>query len=185
MVKKLFDRIKNLERDLNNAVNTVRNIPSFLENAAKDTGNKFVDLIKPPIDEIDKCFGDLDDIIMDTVRELEKWPRTIGDGLRKVFLSIDRAFKDLAKFFDNLFHVCFDNDGDTICYGIDDMIEDFKRIVCMLETIPNRVDNIIVGIDNIFLELEIYLKLQKKQVEKLAKKYRLLLIITFYILVDG
>ena len=173
-IKGLLDRIGNLERDLNNAMNTIRNIPSFLEDAAKDTGNKFVELIKPPIDEIDKCFGDLDDIIMDTVRELEKWPRTIGDGLRKVFLSIDRAFKDLAKFFDNLFHVCFDNDGDTICYGIDDMIEDFKRIVCMLETIPNRVDNIIVGIDNIFLGVGNLFKTTKEAGREVGKEIQTL-----------
>jgi phage-related protein len=98
MVKKLLRKLRNLERDLNNAVNTVSKIPTFLEDAAKDTGKKFVSLIKTPVDEIDKCFGDLDDIIMDTVRELEKWPRTIGDGLRKIFNSINNAFKDLELF---------------------------------------------------------------------------------------
>ena len=39
-IKGLFDRIGNLERDLNNAMNTIRNIPSFLEDAANDAGNE-------------------------------------------------------------------------------------------------------------------------------------------------
>jgi len=170
----LFDRIGNLERDLNNALNTVRNIPSFLEDAANDAGNELLKLVKPPIDEIENCFGEVDKIIMETVNILKSWPEIIGNGLRKVFLSIDRAFKDLGDFFDNLFHACFDNDGDTICYGIDDMIEDFKRIVCMLETVPNRVDNILVGISNIFLGIGNWFKITKEAGGEVGKEIQTL-----------
>ena len=174
MVKKLLRKLKNLQDDLNNAVNTVSKIPTFLEDAAKDTGKKFVNFIKTPVDEIEECFGELDDIIMDTVRELEKWPRTIGDGLRKIFNAINNAFKDLELFFKNLFKVCIEIDGVTICYGINNMIEDFKRIVCMLETIPNRVDNIIVGIDNIFLGIGHFFKQLKVSGGEVGKEVQTL-----------
>lgn len=151
MVKKLFNKIKNLERDLNNAFNEIKDFPNKIADFGEDLADYlFNKLVRPPVDEIEECFGKIDKVIKETVDILLAWPTIIGEGLGSIFSAINSAFQDLNQVFDNMFKACFDNDGETVCYGIDNMIEDFKRIICALETVPNRVENVLVGISNIF-----------------------------------
>lgn len=150
-ITKLFDRIANLERDLNNAFNEIRDFPNKISNFGEELAEYlYQKLVRPPIDEIEECYEKIEKEINETVDLLLAWPTIIGEGLGSIFSAIDSAFQDLNQVFDNMFKACFDNDGVTVCYGIDNMIEDFKRIICALDTVPNRVENVLLGISNIF-----------------------------------
>ena len=175
MVKKLFNKIANLERDLNNAFNEIKDFPNKIANFGEDLADYlYKRLVRPPVDEIEECYEKIEKEIMETVELLLAWPTIIGEGLGSIFSAINSAFEDLNEVFDNMFKACFDNDGVKVCYGIDNMIEDFKRIICMFETIPNRVENVLFGINNIFLGIGEFFSKIKLSTSEVGKEVQTL-----------
>lgn len=113
--------------------------PSKIINDAMDSAKKFfiglLDPVKKPFEKffenIDKEFGK----IGKSLNALPKALESIGDDIRK---DMEKAMEDLKKTITSPMK------------GIDEMIADFKKLMCLLETFPNRISNAVSGVDNIF-----------------------------------
>lgn len=109
----------------------------------------FTKALKKPVEELEKFFKMIEDEIDKIIKEIEKF----GDKIRKVFdkmgEDMEKAFDDMGKALSDALKICVTYDNIQYCYGIDGVIEDMRRFVCMLGTLPNRIDNIFAGIGNI------------------------------------
>ena len=64
-----------------------------------------------------------------------------------------KVFEDIADALEN----AMESVADVLMApmrGLDDMITNFEKMVCMFKSIPNRIDNIIVGLGAVFEGIE-------------------------------
>ena len=124
--------------DVERAFAIVADLPNIIYNALKDFGNSIVDFIMTPIDYIEDFFNSI-------AEEVENIIKKIGEFPKKVM----KVFEDIADALEN----AMESIADVLMApmrGLDDMITNFERMVCMFKSIPNRIDNIIVGLGAVF-----------------------------------
>jgi len=124
--------------DVERAFAIVADLPNIIYNALKDFGNSIVDFVMTPIDYIEDFFNSIAEEVENIIKKIGEFPKKV----MKVFEDIADALEDAMESI-----------GDVLMApmrGIDDMITNFKRLVCMFKSIPNRIDNIIVGLGAVF-----------------------------------
>lgn len=104
-------------------------------NAAKDFFVGLLDTVKQPIQDF---IDDINDTFTKIGEEIEGIPKVLSDIADEVAEKLNEAL------------LIMKNAITSPMKGIEDMIKDFERIICLLETFPNRINNLLAGIDNIF-----------------------------------
>ena len=104
-------------------------------NSVKKGFLKLLDVIKKPfvsfIDKLKKVFNDIGDFV-----------NSIPKALDKVVTDVKNALNDALDAMKNVIMAPLK--------GIDEMIDDFEKLICLLETFPGRISNILYGFDSVF-----------------------------------
>lgn len=148
-----FNRAKKYEPFWGSIVDAVSSVGEALDptewiNKALASAKKFfvglLDVVKKPFVDLFKKLNDIFKSIGDTINSIPKAlseiANDVADSLNDALLSLKDIITAPLK-------------------GIDEMITDFKRLICLFESIPARVSNLISGIDNVFQGVEEQMKL--------------------------
>jgi hypothetical protein len=104
-------------------------------NAAKKFFVNLLDVVKRPFV---KFFNKINDAFKSIGRYISRIPKFLSDIADDVVDALNDALLELKKIIT------------APMKGINDMITDFKRLICLFESFPNRIANLLSGIDNIF-----------------------------------
>ena len=130
-------------------VDFFKELANAAEKGFNDAANSFVNALKKPIDDLEAFFRQIEDEINKIIEEIEKFTGKIKKVFDKLGEDMERSFENMGEALSDMMKICVTYDNIKYCYGIDDVIEDMRRFVCMLGTLPNRIDNIFAGIGNI------------------------------------
>jgi hypothetical protein len=117
-----------------------------LKKAVNDTiskvGDLFEQLFKDMLKPVDDLFDSMTSDLKKMNERLKILPKSMNDILADVVDELKTALSAMKKVIM------------APMAGIDDMITNFKRMMCFFETIPGRVNNIMAGMDNTFQGIE-------------------------------
>lgn len=94
------------------------------------------------LDPIVKPFKDFFDDIKDEFDAIGDFMNSIPDALEDVVEDVKDALIDALDAMKNVIMAPMK--------GIDEMIDDFEKLMCLFETFPGRIANILYGFDSIF-----------------------------------
>jgi hypothetical protein len=130
-------------------VDFLKELANAAQKGFNDAANSFLNALRKPIDDLEAFFRQIEDEINKIIEEIEKFTGKIKKVFDKLGEDMERSFENMGEALSDMMKICVTYDNIKYCYGIDDVIEDMRRFVCMLGTLPNRIDNIFAGIGNI------------------------------------
>lgn len=138
LFKKIGRAISGAARSATKALDPTK----FINDAIKKVGDFFKDLFKKILDPIDDLFDLMTKDLKKMNKRLKKLPNSMNNILDDVVDDLKTALDEMRKIIM------------APMAGIDTMITNFKRLMCFFETVPQRVNNIMAGMDNVFQGIE-------------------------------
>jgi vacuolar-type H+-ATPase subunit H len=137
-INKIYEPFfKKIKKAVSSAASSI-DPTKIINDAMKSAKKLFTDLLgeaKKPFDkfvkDINKTFNKIKDDINGIPEILSKAADDATDLLNDALIALEEAITAPMR-------------------GIDEMISDFKKLMCLLESFPTRISNLISGIDNIF-----------------------------------
>ena len=114
----------------------------FINSAIKSVSDFFKDLFKTMLAPIDDIFDSMTKDLKTMNKRLKSLPNSMNNILSDVVDDLKSALDAMKKVIM------------APMAGIDTMIANFKRLMCFFETVPQRVNNIMTGMDNVFQGIE-------------------------------
>ena len=132
-------------------VNPIDAIKNAVDKAERDLKKVFVDGIKDKIvDPIEDIINDIVDEFESMIEKIENIPTFIEDIFDGIMGEIERIAQEKLDELKKPFQ------------GIDNMIQDFQRMLCWFNTLPTRIALVMSGIDHIFQgigeQLDLYIQ---------------------------
>lgn len=140
--KRVVRAVRRVARSAVKSVTKSVDPSKFVKDAVNKVGNFFKSLFRNAMRPFNSLFRSMTSDLRKMNNRLKALPNSMNRVLGKVVKDLQKSLNSMKKMIL------------APMAGIDTMIKNFERIMCFFETVPQRVNNVIAGVDNIFTGIE-------------------------------